>query len=328
MEGTDQLTIVPLTTEHLEDAAKLAAARYAALRSQVPDLPARYEQVGEFLPRLSKLAASAPGVAALERGRLIGYMTSFLTPDWRGRRTTYSPEWANGAAGSATRRAYEAMYAALSQQWVAERYFDHFVTMFAHDRLGIEAWQWLAFGYVVVDAVRNLAPIGGDLPPVEIRRAGPADWADALALWRGLKSHLAAAPTFLVDALDLEQEEFAARLSDPRHALWLAVQGGHAVASLGIGPANDGACTIIRDEATASIYSAFTRQDARGTGIASALLDRALAWARDEGYQRCSVDFETMNTLAAHFWPRHFRPVCYSLGRVVNEHILDIGAEK
>ena len=48
-------------------------------------------------------------------------------------------------------------------------------------------------------------------------------------------------------------------------------------------------------------------------------------WARDEGYQRCSVDFETMNTLAAHFWPRHFRPVCYSLGRVVNEHILDIG---
>ncbi len=33
-----------------------------------------------------------------------------------------------------------------------------------------------------------------------------------------------------------------------------------------------------------------------------------------------------MNTLAARFWTRHFRPVCLSLGRNVNELIAQAAA--
>ena len=76
------------------------------------------------------------------------------------------------------------------------------------------------------------------------------------------------------------------------------------------------------DEGTTSIMRAFTREGARGKGIATALLDRSLEWARAEGYERCAVDFEPMNYLAARFWMRHFQPVIYALVRQIDERIV------
>ena len=85
------------------------------------------------------------------------------------------------------------------------------------------------------------------------------------------------------------------------------------------GPANVDACTIIHDEKTTSIVGAFTTESVRGGGIATALLNRSLEWARSDGYERCAVDFEPMNPLATRFWLRHFQPVCYTLIRHVDE---------
>jgi GNAT superfamily N-acetyltransferase len=110
-------------------------------------------------------------------------------------------------------------------------------------------------------------------------------------------------------------------VGDPANALWLAFEGEEAVGCLKTGPASEDACAIIRDEGTTSIVGAFTREHARGRGIAAALLDRALEWARFEGYVRCAVDFEPMNVLAARFWLRHFQPVCYALVRKVDERV-------
>ncbi|MEA3341175.1 MAG: hypothetical protein U9R15_14525 [Chloroflexota bacterium] len=49
------------------------------------------------------------------------------------------------------------------------------------------------------------------------------------------------------------------------------------------------------------------REGACGKGIATALLDRSLEWARVEGYWRCAVDFE---------------PVSYALVRQIDERIV------
>ena len=90
---------------------------------------------------------------------------------------------------------------------------------------------------------------------------------------------------------------------------------------MGLGPANPRACHIIRDAKTTSITRAFTEARSRNGGIATALLNRSLEWARSEGYERCAVDFEPMNILAARFWTRHFRPVCYALARYVDDRV-------
>ena len=93
---------------------------------------------------------------------------------------------------------------------------------------------------------------------------------------------------------------------------------GTPVAYLLLGPASKNASTIIRDEGTSSITGAYTQPEARGAGIATALLKHGLAWAIERGYTRCAVDFEPMNPQARRFWVRHFTPVSYALERHID----------
>jgi putative acetyltransferase len=145
------------------------------------------------------------------------------------------------------------------------------------------------------------------------------DQAVCAALDRALQRYLGAAPIYLY----IENPELgpARVLGGPEHAVWLAERDGAAVAYLRIGPASDEACTIIRDPGTASITAAYTRPAARGAGVGAALLDRALAWAREAGYVRCTVDFEPMNVLGARFWLRHFCPAVYTLARPIDARV-------
>ena len=161
----------------------------------------------------------------------------------------------------------------------------------------------------------------GTVADVEIRRAGLEDIEQAMALNHALVQHLAAAPIFLCSVGNEGRTFHEQWLTNSDNALWLAYQGREVTACLGFEPANTDACYIIRDEKTTSITSAFTAESERGNGIATTLLNHALAWARSVGYQRCAVDFEPQNIPAAHFWLRHFQPVCYSQIRHVDERV-------
>jgi GNAT superfamily N-acetyltransferase len=171
---------------------------------------------------------------------------------------------------------------------------------------------------------------GGSEADIEIRRAGLEDIEQAVMLDQALHRHLVTAPIFVI-------EEHAPPLSPPTlggmkggeqwlansaNALWLACRDGEAVACMGLEPSNPTACYIIRDEKTISITSAFTRESQRNKGIATALLNHSLAWARSVGYDRCAVDFEPQNIPAVRFWLRHFQPVCYSLIRHIDERVV------
>ena len=313
--------IVSLKDRHLKDAAALVNARYAALRADVPSLPSRYEDSGAILPYLRDLAEKVPGVAAICGSKLTGFLLGFVIPSFRGKRSIFSPEWANGADLADSRRIYQEMYARLSSRWVDDGCFVHLISALANDRAGIDGWQWLGFGLIAADAVRDLEPAPDTSADVDVRRGRLEDIEQAMALDDALQRHMAAAPTFL-PYVDMHGREYHQEwLEDPANALWLARRGAEAVAYMRLGPASTDACTIIHAETTTSIVGAFTQEHARGRGIATALLNRSLEWARSEGYERCAVDFEPMNVLAARFWLRYFAPVCYSLVRHVDERI-------
>jgi GNAT superfamily N-acetyltransferase len=322
---TESLNIVRLEEKHLEDAAALACARYKALRQHVPLMPARYEKVGTILPKLRRLTKRSPGVAAIQGGRLVGFLGAFLIPEFRGKRSALSPEWGNAAAPEDSKRIYEEMYVHVSEHWVAHECPTHLMVMLAHDRDSIEAWHWLGFGPCSTDAVRDLNPAQGVSADIEIRRAQVEDAEAVMAFDLALHRHLAAAPTFLAQDEDHDLAGIQKWLQDPSSAVWLAYEGSKAMALLGQMSANPDACDIIVDEGTTSINSAFTLEAARGQGVATALLNQALAWGREQGYERCAVDFEPMNILAARFWTRHFQPVCYSMMRFVGEPVREDG---
>lgn len=316
--------VVELEDRHLPAAAALVGARYRKLQARVPTVPSQYADPRTLMPLLSNLVAQAPGVAALLDGELVGFLVARKVPTLWGRRSAFSPEWAHAIdPRHGGRRIYEELYAAIAPRWVANGCLVHAISLLAAEEDIREAWHWLGFGMAVVDAVRGLdqAPEPAALGHLTIRRAGVSDLATVIAWSDALDRHLAAAPTFLAHVDRDDPAELERWLADPANALWLAEAGNETLAGLQIGPASDNACTVIRDAKTASIVGAFTAVPVRGQGVATALLNQAMRWARETGYVRCAVDFEAMNTVAARFWLRHFHPVCYSLARHLDERI-------
>jgi GNAT superfamily N-acetyltransferase len=62
-----------------------------------------------------------------------------------------------------------------------------------------------------------------------------------------------------------------------------------------------------------------TQPDARGRGVGHALVNKAVNWAHDHGYQWISVDFDPANPLSRPFWlGTGFSPVGYCVLRTIH----------
>ena len=315
------LEIVSMRSGHAADAAKLVVAEYHRLRAQVPALPARYEDANVIVPMIEQAISRAPAVAAISGSELVGFLSGFLVKALWGKRGIFCPEWANAAVSGQARELYEKMYAHLAREWIANGCFTHAIGMLASARDAIDALHWLGFGYVSGDAVRDLGHVRGHVSGEEVRLAEQDDLDDVLVLAEALGRYMAAPPTFLAFARPPDRDAYAEWIADPDRCILLACLGGEAVGYMRFGPASSDACDIIVDPGTCSNTGAFVFEEARGCGLGAALLRCGLEWAREHGYERCAVDFESANVLASRFWTRHFRPVVYGLARRIDERI-------
>jgi len=313
------MEIVPLSADLLEPAAAMFVANYGRARARQPLLPARHADQREVLALLADLAGREEGVAVLSNGRLLGYGIGLAIPNWHGWRSVIMPEWAHATVrddGPAIRRA---IYERLSRHWAADGRTCHLVCMLS-DGAPLDEWQWVGFGLQCVDAVRSLDAVAGSGGPCQVRRAAPRDAPITAHLMTKLHEHLSDAPVFLPAEPPVDPEETKAALADPQRAwraCFLAYVDGEAVGFLSIRGANTDASWVVQDAGTAGIDGAYTLPAHRGSGVATALLDEALRWARTTGYVRCAVDFESSNARASRFWLRHFRPVSYSVARQI-----------
>ncbi len=313
---------VPLSEKHLEDAALLVSQRYQRLREQEPHLPHRYAEVSNLLPLLQNiLKVTGTGVAAIRGSQLVGFLTGWQMPSFRGKRSAYSPEWANAADMEDSARIYEEMYSHLSAIWLADKYIAHYISLFPNDIDALRAWNWMGFGMFAIDALRGLDPIQTDVADVRIQRAESSDIEQVIELQEALWQYMKSAPIFLISE-KRDRAYYEEWLGNPNKVVWLAYSNDEPVAFMRLGPADEDVCTIIIDEKTTSIYAAFTKEKARSEGIATALLDHALKSARESGYERCAVPFEPMNLLGTRFWLKYFKPVCFSILRIVDDRLI------
>lgn len=300
---------------HIEAAARLVSARYRELLAKVPFLPAKYAEEATLGGLLADLLRSGSGAVAICDGTISGFLAAWDRLSIAGRQSAFCPEWASGASGENGRRVIEALYTELAPHWRANGCHSHWISLLADDLTAREHWHWLGFGMVAADAVRRLEPLPRSSTRASVRAAGPKDLDAVMQLNESLLRHLAGSPVYLsVDSLPTA-DDYQALWAEGHGSVWLAEEGHRAMAFLAIGPAVQDACTIIRDDGTASILSAYTAESQRGGGIATALLNRALEWARARGFSRCAVDFEPMNPWARRFWMRHFEPVAYTVVR-------------
>jgi GNAT superfamily N-acetyltransferase len=312
------MEITPFRSEHSSDAAALFVQNYKALRRSVPVLPDLMEDRDRVAQRLDRLMDSCPGVAALEGGKLVGYMGWFLVDQFREteRKGAYCPEWAHGAADGAKPAIYRALYRAASAQWAAAGCQVHGISLLAHDREAEKTWFWNGFGLTVVDAIRSLAPLEGISPAGFTVRKATLDDVDLLAIldsehWR----HYAQPPVFMVPQQPSDAAGFADLLSRSKNSVWLAMQD-EPMGFMRFEGRSDGAADVVSAATTVAITGAYIRPAYRGRRAAAALLDAALRDYAGQGAERCAVDFESFNPEAAVFWMKYFEPVCLSVLRV------------
>ncbi|MHC4597923.1 MAG: GNAT family N-acetyltransferase [Planctomycetota bacterium] len=309
------IRIATFSSEHVEEAAELFRRRYALQRELVPALPDRHLDTKRLIPRLEKLSAETYGVAALRGGELAGYLLAAVIPSFRGHRAAYSPEWANGAEPDGGGAVHREMYARISDQWLADGCVTHLLTVFENENSVLDAYFWSGFGLVAMDGLRDLRPVATGAASLEIRQAGPEDLGEVMRLERELRAYLARPPILLPPGDDLSHDELLGRYDDAQFPVWLAFQGGEAVALLGLRPPDPHACYVIRDEATVAVARAFVREEDRCSGIGTALLATVVDWARSNGFARLAVDCEPQNVEGSRFWLAHFEPICRSVMR-------------
>ncbi len=315
------MKIVLLEEKYLEDAALLVSNRYQQLLQQVPELPHCYADVTKLLPLLQNiLNASGIGVAFIRGNRLVGFLTGWQMPSFRGQRSIYSPEWANAADLEDSAHIYEEMYSHIASAWVADKYVAHYISLFPNDVDALKAWHWLGFGMVSVDALRSVDSIPEANANVHIRRAELQDIQQVMELHEALWQYEKGTPIFLLTP-KRDRSYYEEWLQSPNKVVWLAYRNDQPVALMRLGPADDDVCTIIVDDKTTSLYAAFANEVIRRNGIATALLDHALKFAQTSGYERCAVSFEPMNVLGTRFWLKYFKPVCFSIVRYIDDRL-------
>jgi hypothetical protein len=177
----------------------------------------------------------------------------------------------------------------------------------------------LGFGAVVRERLRDLSDVAvadaarGEHDGVaRARRAlsQAAPWVGLAPLAAEHAAFYRGSPLFVVK--DASLEAAVAELEAHRaagDAAFVVRDGDAPLAYLIVGP-----CPGETEGRAAGGYGdgagAVGVRGARGPpgGIGGALLQRAVAWARDAGFERLFVEHETANPLGAPFWGRHFAP--------------------
>jgi GNAT superfamily N-acetyltransferase len=310
------ITITPLQPDHFPAAAALFAANVAQLRALVPAIPARAADPADTVARLGWMSGRA--LAAFDGDRFAGYIAWWQSQDFRrsGRRGAYVPEWGHAALAGREMEIYRALYRAAATEWAAAGNLVHAISLLAHDDAAREAWFWNGFGLAVVDAARPCAPLESPVAtPLTIRRATTDDAPAVAALDAEHVRHYAAPPVFMAPGSADDADFFRAFIARPRNSIWLALDGEEPAGFMRFnGEEFDGVAMLASDRA-AFCDGLYVRPAHRGRRAAPAMLAAALDHYAALGLDALYTNFESFNPEAAAFWPRHFRPVCYSLMR-------------
>jgi ribosomal protein S18 acetylase RimI-like enzyme len=309
------MNITSLHQTHIPGAAELFAAAFRRQRQAVPSLPARMEDPAVA----ARMLAVLPGVAAVQDGRLAGYLAWFIADRFRGTSRTgaYCPEWGHACAAENPAAVYRALYRAAARRWAEAGCGTHAITILAGDRAAVEAWFWNGFGLAVVDAVRPMQPLDAPRPTsLRIRAAIAGDAPDLAALDAEHCRHYAEPPVFMTPRPGEDAGAFAAFLARPGNSIWMALDGDVPAGFIRFDAHDSDKSASVTSASSVYITGAYVRPAYRGRRAAEGMLDAGLRHYAGGSYTCCAVDFESFNPEAAAFWPRYFQPVCLSMMRV------------
>ena len=335
-----RVTVRPFEHGDLDVAAALVAENHRRDRERHPVLAEGLADVGEARGMLATWLDNerTDGVVAVDgetlAGFAIGERMAGASPDnYMGQLST--PRAVRvGARDQAVAAGYDAnavcrlLYRELAERWVAAGYFHHSVHLIEGDERLQEAWFNLGFGRHVSIAVREgTEPVAGaHADGVEVREAGSEDVGVLLELARTLGLHHIASPMFmfwpvLPEYDGMARTFFSAMLEGDGNPHFVAYRDGQPVGltsflKQGFFP------PYVNAEKNVYLFMGIVEPEAQDGGVGRALLDQGMAWARDEGYERCTLHVLSANYSGEPFWfANGFQPVEYTLERHIDERV-------
>lgn len=314
-----------LQPHDLEEACALFSASYRRQCEIVPVLDESNGSAEKVLKKLETCLDRHPGIAVFKDGVMLGFMTGFFIDGLLGiHKGVLSPEWAHASVPENAFEIYRLMYQEIGQQWMERQCLTHAVIFLNYAQQAQDAFCWNGFGCVCMDAIRPVEPISVEYP--EGFSIKPFRGNELPVLWDftdKLNRHLSRSPAF-IPYLEPESEgELAAMVNEPGNHVWLAWKGQEPAGYMKIAPAGDGAAWIVNGGRKFAVNGAYVKPEYRHYGIARLLLSAIMQWGLENGFERCSVDFEATNPSACRFWLKHFQPVCRSMVRRLDPRISD-----
>ena len=335
-----RVTVRPFERGDLDAAAALAAEAHRNERERHPVLVEGLADVGETRDMLANWLENerTDGAAALDgdvlAGFLMGERMAGAPPDSYMGQLSHPRTIRIGPRDHAVAAGYDAtlvsrlLYRELAAGWVAAGYFHHSVHLIEGNERLQEAWFNLGFGRHVSIAVREgTGPVpGAHAEDVEVREAGSEDVEVLVGLARTLGLHHVGSPMFMYwpvlpehDAL--ARSLFSSLLEDEGNPHFVAYRGGEPVGltsflKQGFFP------PYVSPEKNVYLFMGIVEPEAQDGGVGRVLLDHGMAWAREQGYERCSLHVLSANHSGEPFWfANGFEPVEYSLERHIDERV-------
>jgi len=319
-----RLEILPFADEHVDNAAKLLAARHARHRTAEPLLPARFEEPSAAQDELEEAwrREHASGAAACRGGSLVGYLVGAPREDsvWG------ANVWVEHS-GHAVEEAETArdLYAHTASRWLEEGRTRHYVLLPAADLSLVEAWYRLSFGQQHAHGLREVADDVDVVVPdgFEIRGPDAGEIEALIDLDLALPDHQRRAPVFSTvppPTRDASRAEWASTLADDEETILIGAREGRPVACWAVVPLERSRehRGLMRPEGASFLGFAVTLPEARGSGIGVALTNASLALSAEQGYTTMATDWRVTNLLASRFWPqRGFRTTFVRLYRSI-----------
>lgn len=320
------ITIIKFENKYLKDATKLFINNYKILRKSNIELPQKYEDIDNVISMLSDVLKNNPSAVAIKDNNVVGYMTGFSNiQSFKGSAAgVYIPEWAHACIDTDEKeKIYLKLYSYLCNEWVNIKNYTHCITYFGNDSILKDLFHRLCFGLLVIDGLRPMESLNiGNIDNFKVRQAVKEDVLKIEELSKSLNKHLNDTPIFLNNKYKEKPiEELDKKFLSDNVITFVAEKDGEIVscirAMINEGPNSE----IVQDEGTLGINFGYTIPDMRGSGIASKVLDELIKWGIDNDMKLCTVDFESQNVEAYNFWLRHFKPICYSAIRKLDDRI-------
>jgi GNAT superfamily N-acetyltransferase len=321
-------------TKHLDAAASLLAARHVRDRERDRRFPAAYEVPAAVQPFIEQAldGALAYGAVALDGREIAGFavmnvqliapthfLASFFPP--RGATLGYA---AHAVAQGREYDVYRELYGALADHYVTLGYFDHSIAVPARDTAAQDALHSLGFGRSMCAAIRHSGPTERAAANVDVHQASDEDAEVIFRLSEELTLHHARSPIFnpYMRESDASSHDMQRNLlSDPANAHWVGYEDGKAVGMNTFMPPNFLSPMTV-PEKTIYLFQGIVTQDARASGVGTAILSKGAEWAREQGYEHIALHFATANLSGAKFWQSSgFQPVEYGMRRRVDDRI-------